>query len=231
MRLPLGLVNLVLRVGVRGPLSRIATPQDLRHRFERDAKLLLRPERGARFEAVELPGGAGPIQALWTEASAPREERVILYLHGGAYLVGSPQTHRAIAAALAKEAGARALLPDYRLAPEHPFPAAVEDALAAYRWLLERYPAHRIALAGESAGGGLLFATLLAAQTEGLAMPAAAAAFSPFADMTLSGESYRRNARREVMLPSERAEEAVGYYLQGADPADPLASPAHGTFK
>lgn len=231
MRLPLWLVNLSLRVFVRWPLGWIKTPQDLRARFARDARLVFSTPEDAHFTPDTLRRDPAPaMEMLWASQGRPDRRRVILYLHGGAYLAGSPDTHKHLCAALAGEAGTRALMPDYRLAPEDPFPAAVEDALAAYRYLLGSHAPGQIALAGDSAGGGLIFALMLAASRAGLPPPAAAAAFSPFTDLTLQGASHKHNARREVMLPPQRAQEAVDYYLQGHDPRDPLASPAFGAF-
>ncbi|MEM8790037.1 MAG: alpha/beta hydrolase [Pseudomonadota bacterium] len=231
MNLPPWLVNAVLRVFVRWPLGRIKTPQALRERFERDARFMFRDPEGAKFNRHQIRREDGSLMpALWASRGRPDRQKVVLYLHGGAYLAGSPNTHRHLAAQLAGAAGVRCLLPDYRLAPEAPFPAAVEDALTAYRHLLESVVPRHIAIAGDSAGGGLVFGLLLRSQAEGLPMPAATVAFSPFADLTLTADSLRRNARREVMLPAQRAQEAVDYYLAGHDPFDPLASPVFGEF-
>jgi len=157
---------------------------------------------------------------------------VILYLHGGAYLAGSPRTHRHLGAWLAGAAEARALIPDYRLAPEHPFPAALEDALAAHRHLIGAgHEGARVALAGDSAGGGLAFALMLRIAAEGLPRPACVVAFSPWTDLTLTRPSLRRNARRDAMLPVGRFREVVELYLQGAPAEDPLASPALGSYE
>lgn len=231
MMLPPWLLNALLRVFVRLPLGWIKTPQGLRARFERDAGLIFAMPEGATFgrERVRRADGS-QIPALWASLGRPDRHRAILYLHGGAYLAGSSQTHRHLGAALSGAAGAKVLILDYRLAPESPFPASVEDALAAYRQLLEAHEPDQIAFAGDSAGGGLLFALLLAAQAAGLPPPGAVTAFSPFVDLTLSAPSMTRNAVREVMLPAHRAREAVEYYLQGHDPADPLASPCRGAF-
>ncbi|MEM9099168.1 MAG: alpha/beta hydrolase [Pseudomonadota bacterium] len=231
MTLPPWVVNAALRVFVRWPLGWIKTPQAFRARFERDAKIVFRDPKGANYgrDAIRRPDGS-LMPALWASLGRPDRTKVILYLHGGAFVAGSPNTHRHLAARLAGATDARTLLPDYRLAPEDPFPAALEDALTAYRHLLASYPPERIAVAGDSAGGGLTFCLLLAAQAEGLPPPAAVATFSPFCDFTLSAPSLKRNARREVMLPPNRASEVVDYYLAGHDPRDPLASPIFGAF-
>ncbi|MEL6679782.1 MAG: alpha/beta hydrolase fold domain-containing protein, partial [Pseudomonadota bacterium] len=134
-------------------------------------------------------------------------------------------------AALACRVDARAALPAYRLTAEAPFPAAADDALAAYRALLEAgYAAHDIALAGDSAGGGLALGLLHQITAQDLPRPAAAIAFSPWTDLTLSGETLRTNARREALLPAHRLAEVRDRYLAGHDATDPRASPIFGTF-
>ncbi|SHN46670.1 alpha/beta hydrolase fold domain-containing protein [Cryptosporangium aurantiacum] len=124
----------------------------------------------------------------------------LLYLHGGGYVVGSARTGTHLAAGLARRLGATAYSLDYRLAPEHPYPAALDDALAAYRELLDTVPAERLLVAGDSAGGGLAVALLAAAREAGLAQPAAAAVFSPWADLTLTGESIRTRVGRDPLF-------------------------------
>ena len=167
---------------------------------------------GRRAERLRAPG-----------ASA---ERVLLYLHGGGYVMGSPNTHRALAGELSRATGATVLLPDYRLAPEAPFPAAVEDAVAAYRWLLDRgsEPA-TLAIAGDSAGGGLTAATLVALRDHGVALPRAAACLSPWTDLCCSNASYRYRAASDPMVSLEDLRYMARIYLAGADPESALASP------
>ncbi len=166
----------------------------------------------------------------WASAGRSAPGRAILYLHGGAYLAGSARTHRHLGAALAGAAGVRCLLPDYRLAPEHRFPAALDDAMAAYRHLLATgYDA--IAVAGDSAGGGLAFALLLRAARDGLPPPACIVGFSPWVDLTGRQPSLTRNARRDVMLPAGRIDEVIRFYLGDHDPTDPLASPLFGDWR
>ncbi|MEM7237368.1 MAG: alpha/beta hydrolase fold domain-containing protein [Pseudomonadota bacterium] len=232
MNTPPWLLNLLLRVFVRWPLGRIKTPQDLRARFEAYAKLTFQPPKGSTFSREHIRRTDGSLmRAVWASLGRSDRHSALLFLHGGAYLAGSPETHKHLGAALSASAGVKVLLPDYRLAPEHPFPAAVGDALDAYRYLLENHPPERIAVIGDSAGGGLAFALLLALQDAGLAAPAAVVAFSPFTNMTLQSPSFVRNARREVMLPPHRAREAISYYLQDHDPCDPLASPVFGEYR
>ena len=181
------------------------------------------PPDDVSFEAVE----AGGVPCEWVDAPGASSERTILYLHGGAYTICSPRTHRRLTAALSRETGARVLAADYRLAPEHPFPAAVEDAVAVYGWLVERGEPSRIAVAGDSAGGGLTVAALVAARERGLAMPAAAAVISPWADLELTGGSMTTKAGDDPMLDAARLKESADHYLAGRDPRTPLASPIY----
>lgn len=225
-------LDLTLRLTMKPRLARAEGPEAVRRRFEEEARKLA-PPSDARFERVSLTGGAGaPMPALWAWRGAAPGERVLLYLHGGAYFAGSPDTHRHVGALLAGAIGGRTLLPDYRLAPECPFPAALDDALAACRHLLDQgCEPERLALAGDSAGGGLVFALLLRLEAEGLPQPAAVVAFSPWSDLTEEAPSLRRNAWRDPMLPAKRFREVCEFYLAGHDPKDPLASPAFGRFR
>jgi len=176
---------------------------------------------------------AGGVTAEWVEppgigAGAP----AVVYFHGGGYGMGSLNTIRALVSQLAVAASARVLSVDYRLAPEHPFPAAVDDAVAAYAWLLDQGvdPAG-IAFGGDSAGGGLTVASLLAARDRGLPMPAAAVCISPWADLTLTSPSLERNAATDPEVTKETLERWADHYLAGADPKDPLASPVFGDLR
>jgi monoterpene epsilon-lactone hydrolase len=236
MGLRLTALNLWLRLTVKRKLARVKTPQLMRQQMERDAlRYFVMPGDANFFTDVMRRDGAprhvGMIDALWASRGRPDRRKVILYLHGGAYLAGSPRTHRHLAAVLAGSAGVRAVLPDYRLAPESPFPAAVEDALASFRHLLDAgYAASEVAFAGDSAGGGLCFAASLAAAEAGLPQPACIVAFSPWVDLTGQAESHRRNAARDVMLPARRLDEVVDYYVDPADRTNPKASPLFGDW-
>jgi acetyl esterase/lipase len=224
-----------LRIAVKRPLKRMRDPLVVRRRLERDAARFFVTPDGANLveDAVRRTAGADDsVPVLWASRGRPDRRKVILYLHGGAYLAGSPRTHRHLGVALAGAAGVRAVLPDYRLAPEHKFPAALEDAVAVYRHLLESgYAPGAVALAGDSAGGGLAFALLLQAAREGLPRPACVVGFSPWVDLTERQPSLRRNAQRDVMLPARRMTEVVRHYLGAHDPADPLASPLFGDWR
>lgn len=154
---------------------------------------------------------------------------IVLYLHGGGYVIGSLVTHRGLVANVARATGGKVLAIDYRLAPEHPFPAAVEDAVTAYRWMLENdYDSSSIVIAGDSAGGGLAVATLLKLKQEGLPLPAAGVCLSPWVDMEAVGESMDSRASLDPMVQREGLLDMAGAYLAGANPQDPLAAPIFG---
>ena len=158
--------------------------------------------------------------------------RTLLYLHGGAYTAGSPRSHRPLVARLAEAANAVAIAADYRLGPEHRFPAAVEDAVAVYRALLASgtEPGQMI-VAGDSAGGGLALALALALKAEGLPQPAGFFVISPWADLTQSGASYAAKAATDPMITKASLDNNALAYLGGLDPHDPLASPVFGDFE
>ncbi|MEM9146958.1 MAG: alpha/beta hydrolase fold domain-containing protein [Pseudomonadota bacterium] len=228
--LPLWLVDKALRLCVKRSLAKERSPQAMRERLERGARLLFHRPSITTLRDDRLEQGGHSVPALWAETGGD-DAPVLLYLHGGAYLAGSARTHVHLAAALAAATGARACLPDYRLAPEHPFPAAPDDALTAYRALLARgIEATRILLAGDSAGGGLAAALLLAAQDAGLPRPAALALFSPWTDLTGKSPALSANAHSDAMLPPHRMPDVTALILQGAEAAQPLASPALGRF-
>ena len=168
------------------------------------------------------------VSAEWLR---PREAggAVVLYLHGGGYVIGSPRSHRHLAAAIATAAGGSALLPDYRRAPEHPFPAAVDDAVAAYRWLIEDSGLRpgSIVIAGDSAGGGLTVATLLALRDAKVPLPAAGVCLSPWTDLTCSLPSHTTRAGVDPIVETSMVSRMASAYLGSADARTPLASPLH----
>ena len=153
---------------------------------------------------------------------------ILLYLHGGGYVIGSRRSHRHLAAALGQAAGAQVVVPDYRLAPEHPFPAAIDDAVAVYRWLLDQgHDAANLAIAGDSAGGGLTIATLLALRDAGLPLPASAVCISPWTDLAASGDSITSRAKRDPLVDAANLKEWAALYLDGKAADTPLASPLY----
>lgn len=231
MRLPVPIVNLALRLSVRRALAGLDDLAVMRENFDRRVGRFFRVPRDVSFETVDIA-----VDSRWLRVgiAVPRERergRVILYLHGGGFVAGSPRTHGPFAAKLARAARAWALIPDYRLTPEHPFPAAVEDTLDAYRYLIERgHAPGAIAVAGDSAGGGLAAALLLAAAEAGLPQPGCLVAYSPWVDMRETADSLTENAAQDDMLPVERMPEVVEAYLDGTPRTEPLASPVLGRF-
>lgn len=168
----------------------------------------------------------GGVPGEWQQPGKGEAKRTILYLHGGGYVLGSPDSHRDMVGNIADAAQARALILDYRLGPETPFPGAVEDAVAAYKALLEdgEQPG-KIFLAGDSAGGGLTAAALVSIKDEGLPTPAGGVCLSPWADLTLSGSTMNTKALLDAMLSKEILGWMGGLYLDGQDAGHPLASP------
>jgi phosphinothricin tripeptide acetyl hydrolase len=211
---------------VRAHLAKLPPPDSLttaerRAQYERAEKVFPTPP-DVKVEQVSAP--VAP--AEWLRPPVAEAGRVVLYLHGGGYVIGSPRSHRHLAAAVAAAAGASALLLDYRLAPEHPFPAAVEDATAAYRWLLDQAVAPgRIVIAGDSAGGGLTVATLLALREASVPLPAAGVCISPWVDLTCSGASYATRAAADPIVSHTGVEQMAQAYLGPTPPRTPLASP------
>ncbi|MGI4815767.1 MAG: alpha/beta hydrolase [Janthinobacterium lividum] len=190
--------------------------------------------RGFKRRPVPGPGGARGSRSFseWIEPTdAAAAPKTILYLHGGGYFFCSPRTHRSITYTLAAGTGARVFVPDYRLAPEWPFPAALEDALHAYRALIDQgVPARSIVVAGDSAGGGLALSLLLVLRDAGDALPAAGVLFSPWTDLALTGATLRSNAASDAMFTPESVAHAAAFYL-GATPAThPGPSPLYGDF-
>jgi monoterpene epsilon-lactone hydrolase len=194
--------------------------------FEAFAKLF-KPLAEVKNTAVDVNGVPGE----WITPLLVTNGRVILYLHGGYYMVGSIQSHRNLAGNIANAAQARALIIDYRLAPEHPFPAALDDVLIAYLWLLAQgIRPDQIFLVGDSAGGGLVLAVLLALRERGKPLPAAAICLSPSTDLTGSGESWKFNAKKELVITRFIADQVAPKYLGEIDTHDPLASPLFGNL-
>jgi acetyl esterase/lipase len=218
----------LLRLGLRCLKRRGADAPDvaaIRRRLELVKYIIPGPPRGT---TVTRPI-AGGVPAVHVVRRRSRDDWHMLYLHGGAYVYGSPSHYRDFIWRVADATTCRVLCVDYRLAPEHPFPAAVDDAVSAYRWLVANgADPRRTAIMGDSAGGGLVFATLLKLRDRGEALPAAAIALSPWTDLALSGESLRSNAKADPMLNAAQADAFVEFYLAGADPRNPHASPLYG---
>jgi len=175
---------------------------------------------------------ANGVPGLWIEPAGAAKDRAVLYLHGGGYVVLSARSHVRLAAGIAVSAGCPVLSLDYRLAPEHPHPAAVEDALAGYRWLLERGLAPgRIAISGDSAGGGLTVATLLAARDAALPQPVAAVPLSPWVDLEGTGESMRTKADTDLIVGLPGLSSMADAFIGSGSKRDPLAAPIHADLR
>ena len=179
------------------------------------------------------PVDAGGVPAEWVTPPEVEGNRAIVYLHGGGYVVGNLNTHRHVVSRLALAAKARLLNVDYRLAPENPYPAALDDALAAWQWhLASGGDAARTAVSGDSAGGGLAIALCMKLRDEGLPQPACAAPISPWTDLTFSGDSMTERAERDPLLAgSDALSGMVMAYAASVDAADPYISPVFGKFE
>jgi monoterpene epsilon-lactone hydrolase len=215
----------------------------LRRRFK--PKLLRSDFDPARFRvALDRDMGKNPIaknvnvlpvqqmgiNGEWLVPANCGSKRVILYSHGGGYLFGSPLSYRAFTSRLAVACDARVFVLDYRLAPEHPFPGAADDVIAAYRHLLSEHDAANIVLAGDSAGAGLSLSLLVQIRDAGLPMPAAAVLMSPYADLAVTGDSVDSNTRTCAMFSGDAIRRAAATYLNGASALDARASPLYAEF-
>jgi acetyl esterase/lipase len=181
---------------------------------------------GAVVESVD----AGGVGAEWITPDGPRSDRQFVYYHGGGYALGSLNSHRNFLSHLATAAQTRVLSVDYRLAPEHPFPAGLDDGVAALAWATDgASPGMKTIIGGDSAGGGLTLAVLLRVRDSGGTLPDATVLFSPWTDLTGSGDSITSRADADPMLSADSFDEGINRYLQGAvEPAHPLASPLFG---
>jgi monoterpene epsilon-lactone hydrolase len=215
---------------IRGLLAAHPRPASLDERRKRldalGAQYPLPPD--VRVEPVDANG----VAAEWTTTPEADPTRAILFLHGGGYISGSIDSHRHMIAQAGREARARTLALGYRLAPEHPFPAALDDAIAGYRFLLSQgFAPETIAVAGESAGGGLAVATLVSLHDAGEPLPACAWLSSPWVDLTMTGASIRTKAAVDPLLSEPYLAELAKAYLNGTDPLNPLASPLHADLR
>jgi acetyl esterase/lipase len=198
-------------------------------RVRRDMALFDRTMHGREQytlgEAIDL----GHCPGHWLDAGGAGEGRVVLYLHGGAFVAESPVAHCSLLARLCRKAAARGFYVAYRLAPEHPYPAAPDDCLAAYRYLLEQgVAASRIVIAGDSAGGGLTAVTAMRIRDLGLPSPAGLVMISPLLDLTFSGKSVRRNDGLDPLFRAPVADALAPIYVQTGDVRDPYVSPLFG---
>ncbi len=218
-------VNLIRQMLAAGDNSEL-TWVELRKRYEEIGSAT---PTAPDIERTKIMIGA--MAAEWSKSKGADETKVILYLHGGGYVIGSLNTHRAMVGEFARAFGGLTLAIDYRLGPEDPYPAAIDDALAAYKFLLgQGFKPQRIIISGDSAGGGLTLALLLAIRDAGLAMPGGGWCISPWADLTCQGGSMALKAEIDPLVNKEILLKMAESYLDGADPAQPAASPAFGSF-
>lgn len=205
----------------------VETIEEQRAQFEMAAAMMTAPPEGVTWTEVD----AGGVPAIWADPEGGSTEHVIQYVHGGGYKIGSANGYRNFTGQLARAVGCRVLSVDYRLAPEHPHPAAVDDSTAAYRWLLEQgYSPDRIAISGDSAGGGLTLSTLLKLRDEGVVLPAAGVPISPWVDLEGLGESMTTRADVDVLIDPVNLKEWADVFLAGQDARDPLVAPLYGDF-
>lgn len=217
---------------IRGMLKTLGGSKDLTVEQRRQAMTNMTTMLPVPENTVITPV-KGKVTGEWVTVPESRPERTILYFHGGAYIAGGPSTHRSLVSALCKACNARAFVPEYRLAPENLFPAAVNDAVAAYRWLLSSKEmlefgddeANHIVIVGDSAGGGLSISMLVEALDQGLVSPAAAACMSPWADLSCSGVGYKTRTNVDPIIDGNNISDIAKLYLGDTDPKNPLASP------
>lgn len=224
-------LNRLLRTTVKPVLRRMGQPGRVRWALDHGLQLLFRPPPETRRWPETIAG----IPCLWATNRAtthpPHPGKVLLYLHGGGYVAGSPKAYTHLLARLARLTQLQVCAPDYRKAPEHPFPAAFDDVVAAYEGLVAQgFEASDIVIGGDSAGGGLALALMAHLNAQGI-VPAAVFAFSPFVDATFSGASIVQNAEADPLLPASRKEQMAEWILAGAAPDDPRISPLFADFK
>lgn len=224
----LRLVSFLTRALVKPRLRAAQDPLELRRAFEKNARLLHRAPPHMAMRAGRL----GKVPVEWVSCGTVDADDILFYVHGGAFVAGSPATHRHIAAHLCARLRCEAVLPDYRLAPEHVFPAGLEDVLAAYDALVAsgRDPA-RITVLGDSAGGNLVMGLLARLDRNGSPMPRAAVVISPVLDLSATADSIRQNAARDVLLPADRFDRLNAEYLGGHPVTDPRVSPVLAQYR
>ncbi len=213
------------------PIAVSSDPAAMRASFEQMSSLMPVAADATVEETV-----ANGVPAEWVSTPAADPTRAVLYIHGGAWVIGSPKTHRALTAEISRASGARVLAIDYRMAPENPYPAALDDCVAAYQSLLDSGISHaRIAIAGDSAGGSLTACTLLALKDRGITLPGCAVMLSPSTDMAMTAASWRTRTNIDPMLGGASTETSTDgpmhWYLAGTDPKTPTVSPLYGDLR
>jgi monoterpene epsilon-lactone hydrolase len=198
-----------------------------RARSAQSARFMPRVSQGVQIEKLGIQG----IPAVWISPLGAAQDRIILHLHGGGYVTGGIDSHQMMCTLMAQTLKIKVVLPEYRLAPEHPFPAALDDALTVFRWLLAQgHQPGNIIVSGDSAGGGLALALVLSLRDAGEPLPGAVVCMSPWTDLTLKGQSYITNAKAEVVLQEETLREWAACYFGQEKPENPLVSPAYADW-
>lgn len=222
MSIRAAVMRLLMRTTIKRQFASIDDIDEFRKRIDKLTSMMPKLPDGVSV----VPVTCNEVPCEWVTFSRTDQNRVLLYLHGGGYVFGNPEGHRDLTWRLSRASGMRVLVADYRLAPEHPFPAALEDATNCYRWLInEGYAASNIAIGGDSAGGGLALATLVHLKNLGMPMPAAAILLSPWTDLSGSGDSVQTNAAADPMLSPASLHRFAGMYMGDLDTRAPLASP------
>jgi monoterpene epsilon-lactone hydrolase len=215
--------RLVVKYWMSPKFNTSSTVQKQRKALERFAKFSILPGK-TKIQALQI----GKIAAEWISVGDTPEDCVILYLHGGDYCIGSLNTHRELAARISKASKIKTLLIDYRLAPEHPYPAAIEDVVIAYQWLLKNgFSSNNIVIAGDSAGGGLVIAALVKLRDLGESLPAAAICLSAWTDLQSTGESMKTHFQKDPFLTPEWLKFMAKHYAANSDFKTPLISPIY----
>jgi monoterpene epsilon-lactone hydrolase len=202
-------------------------------RIEQDKALSrIRPPKNVQFETIAFENFTAEWTKKTNDTSFKYSDKVILYLHGGGYAVGSAASHRGLVGKIVADSSIKALSVNYRLAPEFPFPAGLDDSLIVYKWLIENgYKPKDIIIMGDSAGGGLALSTLLKIKSENLEQPLAAVVISPWTDLTLSGDTIVTHQEKEPLLLADQASKWAKWYYSSLDPKDPFISPLFGNYE
>ncbi len=223
MSLQATLTKILIRYAMAAFAARKPSIEDWRAMFEGLSRYVKLPS-DVRTEPVSAAG----VPAEWITTPGIQDHRVHLHLHGGAYYLGSIRTHRDLASHIGRAAGMRSLVIDYRLAPEHPFPAALEDTINTYRWLLEGgYQPENIILSGDSAGGGLVLSAMVVLRDGSEPLPAGAVCISPWTDLALTGDSFKTKAKSDLINKPSFLEFSGPLYAGEHDLKNPLVSPLY----
>ncbi|MFX0080698.1 MAG: alpha/beta hydrolase [Candidatus Hodarchaeota archaeon] len=223
-----GMDRVIKMLFQQGEVAAKQRVEETRTRFEQLGVLFQIP-KDVKIEEVDING----VPAVWISTPEAAEECVVLYFHGGGYVLGSINTHKEFGSRLSRTSNSRVLLIDYRRAPENPYPAALEDAVAVYKWLIdnEGIEPQNIIIGGESAGGGLTLATLLKLRDTGIALPAAALVLSAWADLDMTGDTIRSKAKLDPLANTSDLFFLASLYIGDDDPKNPYISPMYADLK